>query len=254
MNINSKIATTAAVSRSEFLFSERYQWLSQYHGDKKSKAHASEVKRTASVLRKAQQTFDILLDHTELEALRIAAQVLDGLGKELDQISSKARAPKKVRMDSARLRREELAESCALRRWGADNEAMFAEAKQLAEFVDNRFRCFAFDWVCELHGVSYATRYHRDPEFGPKLSTLLQQYVRIEGAEPVEIRMCAGEYINALQESGATSIRLKGSTWTTGLDDFEAWKARKDESYMFQLFRSTVAGGPAADAAAVRMI
>lgn len=226
MNLNSKIATTAAVSRSEFLFSERYQWLSQYHGDKKSKAHASEVKRTASVLRKAQQTFDILLDHTELETLRAAVKVLDGLGRDLDEVSAKARQTMKTRVDSARRKREELAENCAFRRWGTDNEAMLFEAKQLVEFVDGDFCSGAAEWICERHGVKYATHYRRDGEFGPTLAQLLQPYFRIDGVKTVEIRLCAGEYINALQESGASARRKCDETWATGLDDFDAWKTQ----------------------------
>ena len=227
MNLTSTTSSPAIDDRSEFLFTERYQYLAEYYGDKESKAHASEVKRTASLLRNAQETLHIFLEYEQLEALRAAVQVLDGFGKALDEVSVKARKILKTRVDNAQRKREESAENCAVRRWGTDNEAMVAEAQQLAEFVDNGYCSGAKKWIGERRGVKYATHYQRDKEFGPTLAQLLQPCFRHGGVQTVEIRLCAGEYINFLQESGASACRKSGDTWATGLDDFEAWKTRQ---------------------------
>ena len=227
MDLNSTMSTYSAKSRSELLFEERYRWLAQIDGDKHSKAHASEVKRTASVLRKAQKTFDILLDYKELEALRIAVEVLDGLGKELDRVSSKARKTKKTRIDDARVEREELAKNFALRRWGNDTDAMLLEAKQLAEFVDNGGVSGAFAWVCSRHGVKHATKYRRSAEYGPSLWSLLNPSTSWHQLEVGEILLCAAEYLCSLQDASRIPSRKDDDNWVTGLDDFEAWTTRQ---------------------------
>ena len=221
------VTTSARTDRSEHLFSEKYVWQAGYYGDKHAKAHASEVKRTASVLRKTHKAFDLFLDPSELKAIAVAAQVLERLGEDLTAVASTARNIKKNKIENDRREREELADSCALRRWGNSDEAMLSEAKQLAEFNDEGSRSGANDWLCKRHKVEAALNYRRQFDIGPSLGELLRNFSIGNRQSTVEIRRCAAEYISHLHESTADPRRKMFNSWLVGLDDFEAWKKRE---------------------------
>lgn len=221
------VTTSARTDRSEHLFSEKYVWQAGYYGDKHAKAHASEVKRTASVLRKTHKAFDLFLDPSELKAIAVAAQVLERLGEDLSAVASAARNTKKNKIENDRREREELADSCALRRWGNSDEAMLLEAKELAEFNDDSFRSGADDWLCKRHAVEVAISYRRNYDIGLPLGNLLRNFSNGNGESIIEVRRCAAEYINHLHESTAEPCRKMFNSWVVGLDDFEAWKTQQ---------------------------
>lgn len=223
MEFNS-IATSAASTRSEQLFSDKYCWLAGYDGDKHAKAHAAEAKRTASVLRKSAKTFELFLDHSESEVLSLAAQVLDRLGEDLTLAASAARTTKANKIKNERA---DLADSCALSRWGNSDESMLIEAKELAEFNDGDYRSAANAWLCKRHEVQVAVNFYtRSFDFGLPLGALLLNFSNRNRESIVEIRRCAAEYIIHLQGSMANTRRKSFNCWVVALDDFEAWKAR----------------------------
>lgn len=220
------INTSPRANPSEQLFSERYALRAGYYGPKQARALASEVKRTASVLRKTHKTFDLSLDQAKLNALSVAAQVLERLGEDLTLAASAACKTKKNKIESDRQERAKVADNCALRRWGNSDEAMLLEAKQLAEFIDEEFRSGAHDWLCKRHAVKVTLIYRRPFELGLPLDDLLRIFSKGNPELIVEVRRCAAEYINDLQKSAVSLNRQIFSSWLVGMDDFEAWKAR----------------------------
>ena len=220
------VITSARTSRSEKLFEDKYVWQAGYYGDKQAKAHASEVKRTASVLHKTHKAFDLFLDHAELEALNVAARVLERLGEDLTLAASAAGKTKKNKIESDRRERAEVADSCALRRWGNSDEAMLLEAKQLVEFNDEGGRSGAYEWLCKRHAVGVALNYSRRSDLGLPLGALRRNFSNGDRELIVEIRRCAAEYIDDLHKCTVDPRRKVFNGWLVGMDDFEAWKAR----------------------------
>ena len=220
------VTTFARTNRSEQLFSEKYVWQAGYYGDKQAKAHASEIKRTASVLHKTHKTFDLFLDHAELNALSVAARVLERLGEDLTLAASAAGKTKKKKIETDRRERAEVADSCALRRWGNSDEAMLLEAKQLAEFNDEGGRSGANEWLCKRHAVGVALNYSRRPELGLPLGALLRNFLNGDCESIVEIRRCAAEYIDKMDKCTVDPHRKVFNGWLVGMDDFEAWTMR----------------------------
>jgi len=216
----------AAADRAKALYEEHYARRARYDGDAEPKKHASSAKRVATGLNKASSEFSALLTPEQRKVLAEAAAVMRALATDLDTASTLALASHTAQLQSDLNARHAAADATAQSRWGDDDAAMLAEARDLAAFIDMPQANESDQWIAKGRACAYA-HFPDDMPTGRRLVDALRN--GHDGERLVLLRRRAAEYVAGLIAWQQRTPRRYRDTWYVGLDDFEAWRAWRKE-------------------------
>lgn len=209
--------------RAQVLFNEHYASRARYEGDAEPKKDAASAKRVATGLRKAVAEFSKLLTPEQQKALADAAAVMRALGADLDKAGALALASHVAQAESDLRSRHAAADATAQGRWADDDEAMIAEARDLAAFVD---QTLGSEWILKHRGSAYA-HFPDDMPAGRRLVDALRG--KTGQLNQLGLRRRAAEYLAGLRDGRRRTSRRYKDIWYVGLDDYEAWRAWRKE-------------------------
>lgn len=206
-------------TRAQAIFDRYYEFHARYGGDEHPKKSAAEAKRVSTSLRKALSQFSALLEPEQLQALQSAANVMAGLGSDLDVVCRLARSHRIATIAKDLTDWEALTDAVAQERW-ADDEAMIAEARDLVAFVDDRSALDVEEWILSRNpGCKYA-------HFPDRVSGRrhLDSVLKANPLVVLDVRRHAADYVQGLRDAQRRQRRFQ-DMYYVGLDDFEAWRA-----------------------------
>jgi len=209
-------------SRVDALFEEKYRVHAEWEGDERSKRDAASARRMATGAIHALQKFDRLLPTDDVEVLQRAVSILDTLADDLDKVGVMSRTAKTKRERHDWLERTDKADKAAAARWASD-DAMRAEAIDLAAFVDQRHQLATKAWLLSIHPECQLVDYPDHMPQGMRLIDLLNR--QSSPTEVVNLRRRSAEYVLALEAGQRCTPRRYKDMWHVGLDDYEAWRA-----------------------------
>jgi len=207
-------------TRAQAIFDRHYEFHARYGGDEHPKKSAAEAKRISTSLRKALSQFSALLEPEQLKALESASNIMAGLGSDLDVVCRLARNHRTATLAKDLSDWESLTDAVAQERWGGNDEAMIAEARDLVAFVDDRNALEVEEWILSRNpGCKYA-------HFPDRVSgrRYLGSVLKTTPIVVLDVRRHAADYVHDLRDAQRRQRRFQ-DMYYVGLDDFEAWRA-----------------------------
>ena len=212
-----------ATDRVQSLFDDQYRHHAEWEGDERPRKDAASARRMATGAISAVKQFESLLPREDAETLRRAGAILRTLAGDLDEVAAISRVAKTERERRNTKARLEAADQMAAGRWASEN-AMRAEAADLAAFVDRSRESGASAWVLAKHpGCTMAAFPDQMPP-GRRLVDMLN--LKNGPIDLLTLTRRSAEYVLGLGAGQRSNQRRSRDMWVVGLDDYEDWRSQ----------------------------